>query len=58
MNNALLDILQAWGTIAGSSTTIAAMTPVCAAIWLLSWLAAEQRSALYRERARRNRAKE
>jgi len=42
MSNAWLDILQAWGTVAGSSATVAAMAPVYAAIWVLSWLAAEQ----------------
>ncbi|HUH92797.1 MAG TPA: hypothetical protein VL742_06575 [Casimicrobiaceae bacterium] len=56
MSNVWLDILQAWGTVAGSSATIAAMAPVYAAIWILSWLAAEQESPIRRERAVRSRS--
>ena len=54
MSNAWLDILQAWGTVAGSSATVAAMAPVYAAIWALSWLAAEQESPICRDGAARN----
>lgn len=55
MSNAWLDILQAWGTVAGTSATVAAMAPVYAAIWVLSWLAAEQESPIGRELAPQNR---
>ena len=55
MSNAWLDVLQAWGTVAGSSATVAAMAPVYAAIWVLSWVASGQESATCRERAARSR---
>lgn len=54
MSNAWLDLLQAWGTVAGSSATVAAMAPVYAAIWVLSWLAADEESPVCRERAAPN----
>jgi len=51
MGNGWFDILEAWGTVAGSSATVAAMLPVYAGIWVLSWLAAEHESPIFRERA-------
>lgn len=54
MSNAWLDMLEAWGTVASSSATVTAMAPVYAAIWALSWLAAEQESPLCHDPAPRN----
>ena len=42
MNNASLDILGAFSTVAGSSIGIAMMMPVYATIWALAWIASEQ----------------
>ena len=42
MNNASLDILQAYGSITGSLLTMATMAPVYVTIWTLAWLASEQ----------------
>ena len=57
MSNAWLDILQAWSTVTSSSATVATMAPVYAAIWVLSWLAAEQGSPTRHHRAKRNPAR-
>jgi hypothetical protein len=42
MNNALLDILQAWGAISGPMSEIAMMIPVYAMTWTLAWIASER----------------